>query len=65
MIASRVIGNHSMRNANESDRTDYDSSVIEPNPMNQEDESMFINYDEQEVLSRNFLKKYIYYAKKT
>ena len=65
MIAARVIGNHSARNPNDSDRTDYDSNVIEPNPNNQEDESMWINFGGQDILSRNFVKKYIYYAKKT
>ena len=64
MIAARVIGNHSARNPMDSDRTDYDSNVIEPNPISAEDEPMFIKYGDQEVLSRSFLKKYIYYAKK-
>lgn len=65
MIAQRVIMNHSTRHPSDSDRTDYDTAVIEPNPRDQEEESMYVRYGEQEVLSRTFLKKYIYYAKKT
>jgi len=65
LIAKRVIRNHSMTDNATEDRYDLDSAVIEPNPSNSEEELMFIRYGEQEILSRQFLKKYIYYAKKT
>ena len=65
LIAKRVIRNHSMTDNTNEDRYDLDTAVIEPNPTSTEEELMFIRYGEQEILSRQFLKKYIYYAKKT
>lgn len=65
LIARRVIRNHSMRDNESNDRYDHDSTIIEPHPTNTEEQHMFIRYGDQEILSRQFLKKYIYYAKKT
>ena len=66
LIASRVIHNHcAISHQNESEM-DIDSSVIEPQPP-QEDENeekpALFKFEGKELFTRSFLKKYIHYAK--
>ncbi|CAG9316025.1 unnamed protein product [Blepharisma stoltei] len=69
LIASRVIQNHCYSGNGNIDDMDLDNPVIEPLPEegvhDEEDTPVYINYEGKDVLHRNFLKKFIYYAKKT
>jgi DNA replication licensing factor MCM3 len=65
-IAARVIGNHSSAVVGAEESIDLDSAIIEPVArVEAEETTQFYQYGDLELLSRNFLKKYIFYAKKT
>lgn len=68
LIASRVISNHCYAANGNIDDMDLDNPVIEPVPeenREEEDTPIYVQYEGRDVLSRPFLKKFIYYAKRT
>ena len=68
LIASRVIHNHCTLASHTSDDMDLDNPVIEPLPPQDEDHEQkpaTFKFEGKEIFTRNFLKKFIHYAKQS
>ena len=68
MISERVISNHSNATSGGYDDMDLDNPVIEPMPKEEDEEEeapVFYQFEGRNLLHKNFLKKYLHYAKKS